>query len=116
MHGYEMHAHIRCTLMRLTSHAFHNLVHTHESALAKQLVEAFRCKDILGDSLLFASNDLSQIVELSVRIDVAAKLAAMMGERIANKVTFRHTPFSEDELVGLQTCNVCAFRILCPTS
>jgi hypothetical protein len=73
---------------------------THESALAKQLVEAFRCKDILGDSLLFASNDFSQIVELAIRIDVVAKLAAMMGERIANKLSFRHTPFSEDEKHG----------------
>jgi len=56
--------------------------------MCKQRVEAFRCKDILGDSLLFASNDLSQTVELSIRIDVAAKLADMMGERIANKLTF----------------------------
>jgi hypothetical protein len=112
--------------LRLTSH---DLVHTHESALAKQLVEAFRCKDILGDSLLFASNDLSQIAELAIRIDVVAKLTAMMGERIANKLSFRHTPFSDDERkawkakkakrlvsVGLQSCNVCFYGILCPTS
>ncbi len=68
-------------------------------------------------------NDLSQIVELSIRIDVAAKLVAMMGERIANKVTFRHTPFSEDELKAwkglasaFKPAMFCAFRIPCPTS
>ena len=84
--------------LRLTNHAFHNLVHAHESALAQKLVEALRYKDIFGDSLLFASNDLSQIVQLSIRMEVAAKLASMMGERIASKLTFRHTSFSEDEL------------------
>jgi hypothetical protein len=84
--------------LRRTSHAFHTLVHAHESALAQKQVEALRYKDILGDALLFANNDLAQIVELSIRIDVTAKLAFMMGERIASKLTFRHTPFSGDEL------------------
>jgi hypothetical protein len=84
--------------LRRTSHAFHNLVHIHESALAQKHLEAFHYEEILGDSLLFTSNDLSQIVELSIRSTVAAKLAFMMGERIASKLNFRHTPFSEDEL------------------
>jgi hypothetical protein len=84
--------------LRRTSHALHNLVHTHESALAQQQVEAFRYRDILGDSALFASNDLLQIAELSIRSHVAANLASMMSERIVSKLTFRHTPFNDDEL------------------
>jgi hypothetical protein len=80
---------------RLTHHAFHNLVHTHESALAKATGRSISMQGHPGRFLLFASNDLFQIVEFSIRIDVAAKLAAMMAERIVNKVTFRHTPVSD---------------------
>jgi hypothetical protein len=84
--------------LRRTSRALHNLVHSHESALAQKQAEAFQYRAILEDSALFASNDLSQIVELSIRSHVAANLASMMGERIACKLTFRHTPFNDDEL------------------
>src|SRR5450432_3756820 len=79
--------------LRRADHAFHTLVHTHESALAQKQAESCRYEDILGDALLFANNDLAQIVELSIRVDVTAKLALMMGDRIASKLTFRHTPF-----------------------
>jgi hypothetical protein len=84
--------------LRRASHDLHNLVHTHESALAQKQVEAFRYREILGDSALFASNDLFQIAELSIRSHIATNLASMMGERIASKLTFRHTPFNDDEL------------------
>ena len=84
--------------VRRSNHAFHNLVHTHEPALAQKHLESLPYKDLLGDLLLFASNDLSQIVELSIRRSVASMLACMMGERIASKLNFRHTPFSDDEL------------------
>lgn len=84
--------------LRGASHSCHRLVHTHETALAKKQVESFRYKEILGDSVLFTPNDLSQIAELSIRVDIAAKLASMMGERIASKLNFRHTPFNEHEL------------------
>jgi hypothetical protein len=84
--------------LRRADRAFHTLVHTHECALAQKQAESCRYEDILGDALLFANNDLAQIVELSIRVEVTTKLALMMGERIASKLTFRHTPFSEDEL------------------
>ena len=45
--------------MRSSNHALHNLVHTHEPALAQKHLESLPYKDLLGDLLLFASNDLS---------------------------------------------------------
>ena len=84
--------------LRRTSRAFHNLVHTHEVALAQKCLGSLPNRSLLGGSLLFASLDLSLVIELSIRQNVAAKLACMMGERIADKLNFRHTPFSEDGL------------------
>ena len=84
--------------LRLASHAFHNLVHTHESALARKHLDSLSYKDLLGHSMLLASNDLSQLIELSIRSSVSLKLASMIAERIASKLNFRHTPFSEEEL------------------
>ena len=84
--------------LRRTSHAFHDLVHTHESALAQKHLESFPYRNLLGNSLLFSSNDLAQLVELSIRRTVATELATMMSARIASKLNFRHTPFSADEL------------------
>ena len=84
--------------LRQTSHALHNLVHTHESALTLKYLESLPYRKLLGHSLLFAPNDLSQLIDLSIRSNVATKLAMMMGERIASKLNFRHTPFGADEL------------------
>jgi hypothetical protein len=84
--------------VRSSNHALHNLVHTHEPALAQKHLESLPYKDLVGGPLLFASNDLSQIVELSIRKSVASMLACTMGERIASKLNFRHTPFSDEEL------------------
>src|SRR2546423_11748834 len=72
--------------LRLTSHGFHNLVHTHESALAQKRLDSLPYRHLLRTSLLSSANDLSQIVQLSLRQSVAAKLAGMMGERIASKL------------------------------
>lgn len=88
---------------RQTSRSFHALVHKHEEALAKRQYDAFPYKGLLEDTSLFRQNDLSQIVEIAVRGKVAAEVASTMAERITDRLHFRHTPYTEDELKAWKT-------------
>ncbi len=84
--------------VRRTNHALHHLIHKHEKALSSRHYELFQWRGLFEDSSLFGHKDLSQIIELDIRSELSAKLAGVLADRIASKLHFRHTPFTEDEL------------------
>lgn len=93
----ELH-HTELLVARLASHAFHDLVHKHGSALARKYCEIFRSKHLLQDSFLHKEDDLSLMVQLSIRNNTATQLASVMADRISSKLHFRHTQYTDYEL------------------
>ena len=85
--------------LRRTNHALHDLVHRHQ----KVLVQEYRsCSSIPGFTSMTITigrhDDLAELSELVVREREAQVTGEIIASRIISKLTFRHAPFSVDEL------------------